>query len=614
MVSCPHLPSNNTSSFCPHNHPSNGNKEQCPFISALLEKEKAAQKSVSVAEVKVKNEVKDKSNRSSFGLKLMEFRCPFAILYFHFLVLWGLLTGVQGICRDGCPIFSPPGAPSKHTAFIATSFGNSLLRENSEHENVFFPQSKGFSAPTTTSPHSWRLPTLRMASVDEVDDNSKKKDNSKLEVVVLGLSHHNANVNLREKMAVPEEEWNTVSSELCKLDSISEAAVLSTCNRFELYVAGKSKYECIRDALNYLHNRVNSKGNDISLSDLKSGIFMLDGEDAIWHLMRVTAGLDSLVVGEGQILSQVKRAYERGIDVANGGCAGKVISRLFNSAITGGKRARSETGISRGAVSVSSAAAEFTSLVLEQRDIGDLASAGIVLLGAGKMARLLLIHLKSLGVQEVTVINRTPERAQELCTEFPEMTINIKGMDTIWETIRDADVVFPSTKSNVTLIDPEPLQNALKGRVKQTPLIFMDISVPRNVHPDCESDNVKCYNVDHLKAVVEKNTAKRKYEMKLAENILKEEMEKYLLWSISLDAVPTIAKLQEKAELLRAEEVQKAVKKLSNASPAEIEAVDRLSKGIVAKLLHGPMNHLRQQKESIAARTAISQLQQAFNL
>jgi len=188
-------------------------------------------------------------------------------------------------------------------------------------------------------------------------------------------------------------------------------------------------------------------------------------------------------------------------------------------------------------------------------------------------------------------------------------------MDKMWDVIKNSDVVFPSTAATTTIIDPEPLAAALEGRNRPGGIQFVDISVPRNVHPDCGNmPGVFSYNVDDLKLVVERNTAKRRREMVEAEGILREELSKYRLWQQSLGAIPTIAKLQEKAESLRLEELQKANKKLSNLSAKDLEAVERLSKGIVAKLLHGPMNHLRQQKEGDATRAAIEQVQQAFQL
>ena len=389
--------------------------------------------------------------------------------------------------------------------------------------------------------------------------------------------------------------------------------MLSTCNRFEIYLSGQNQYECIRDAVNYLEKRA---GGALDQATLRKSLFMLSGEDAIWHLLKVGAGLDSLIVGEGQILAQVKRAYEHGIEET--GQSGKVVSRMLNTAVTAGKRVRTETGISKGAVSISSAAAEFTALKI-QGDCGiqrGLEGANIAIIGAGKMARLLLVHLETQGVQKVTIINRSADKVVELRKEFPEMTIELELMDKMWDVIQNSDVVYPSTSATTTIIDREPLIECLKGRLTRPGGIqFIDISVPRNVAADCaDIPGVFSYNVDDLKAVVERNTAKRRREMLEAEGILREELSKYRLWQQSLGAIPTIAKLQEKAENMRLEELTKASKKLSNLSPKDLEAVDRLSKGIIAKLLHGPMNHLRQQKEGDATRAAIQQVQQAFQL
>jgi glutamyl-tRNA reductase len=350
---------------------------------------------------------------------------------------------------------------------------------------------------------------------------------------------------------------------------------------------------------------------------------MLSGEDAIWHALRVSAGLDSLVVGEGQILSQVKRAYERGIedeDVEgeNAGQAGKVVSRLLNVAVTAGKRVRSETGISKGAVSISSAAAEFTQFVIEETSEGhikDIAESKITIIGAGKMARLLLVHLQTQKVTDVTIVNRSPGSVEALREEFPGLNIIYEPLTSMLKVVQESDVVYPSTASEVPIIFAEDLKSCIEKRQRQGGIQFVDISVPRNVDADCsEVQGAYCYNVDNLKAVVEKNTAMRKREMVEAEFILREELDKFRLWQQSLGAIPTIAKLQEKAEILRVQELEKVMKKLSNLDAKDLDTVERLSKGIVAKLLHGPMTHLRQQKEGDMTREAIKQVQQAFQL
>eukprot|EP00981_Chlorochromonas_danica_P014142 scaffold7413_cov177-Ochromonas_danica.AAC.8 len=444
------------------------------------------------------------------------------------------------------------------------------------------------------------------------DKKKKKRTTDALEVIVLGLSHHNARVEVREKLAIPEDAWNNASARLCEYDSIAEASVLSTCNRFEIYLSGENQYAVIRDAIDFLQQNT---GGTLDEETLRRNLFMLCGEDAIWHLLRVSAGLDSLVVGEGQILAQVKKAYEHGVEEAGSG--GKVVSRLLNAAVSAGKRVRSETGIAKGAVSISSAAAEFSAfkLVDDCQITTGMKDAKIAIIGAGKMARLLLIHLETQGVEEVTIVNRSPARVIELQNEFPQLKLDFKLMDEMWNVIRESDIVYPSTAATTTIIDPEPLAKALIGRNRPGHVQFVDISVPRNVHPDCSLvDGARCYNVDDLKAVVERNTAKRRREMIEAEIILRDELAKFRLWQQSLGAIPTITKLQEKAEGLRQEEMAKAAKKLAALSAKDLEIVEKVTKGIVAKLLHGPMSHLRQQTEGDATRAAIQQVQQAFQL
>ena len=403
---------------------------------------------------------------------------------------------------------------------------------------------------------------------DEDGHGKKKKKKQKqqktnegaMEVVVMGLSHHNAAVDVREKLAIAEVDWNAAAAELttfpgatCSytysytysymysyiysyISGISEAAVLSTCNRFELYLAGGNQYECIRDATDFLSKKADGS---IDAMTLRKNVFMLSGEDAIWHALRVSAGLDSLVVGEGQILSQMKRAYERGIEEEdeeglNAGQSGKVVSRLLNVAVTAGKRVRSETGISKGAVSISSAAAEFTQFVIEETSEGNIktvADSKITIIGAGKMARLLLVHLQTQKVTEVTIVNRSPGSVEALREEFPGVNIIYEPLASMLDVIQESDVVYPSTASEVPIIFADDLRSTIAKRQRSGGVQFVDISVPRNVDAGCsEVKGAYCYNVDDLKAVVEKNTAMRKREMVEAEFILREEQDKFRLW------------------------------------------------------------------------------------
>eukprot|EP01034_Spumella_vulgaris_P023183 gene23183-29378_t len=441
-------------------------------------------------------------------------------------------------------------------------------------------------------------------------------------------------VDIREKLAIPEAQWNEASAALCAYDSIAEASVLSTCNRFEIYISGPNQYEAMRDAMDYLHKR---SGGTVDLATLKNSMFMLSGEDAAWHLLRVSAGLDSLVVGEQQILTQVKSALTHGskkhpVDTAEqvasscevvrptDGSAGKVIGKLLASAVNAGKRVRAETAISKGTCSISSAAAEFC-LTQLGRDTGiynSLGEARVAIIGAGKMTRLLLINLKAKGVKKVTIVNRSLASIEKLREQFPELKIEMKLMDSLYEVIQHSEVVFTSTSSEVPIITPDALKTALSKRETSGGVQLIDISVPRNVHADCDSVSsdlhpVKCYNVDDLNAVVAKNTAKRRKEIVQAESILREELKTFTHWQQSQGAVPTIVKLRQKAETMRLQTLETFAKKLKDLNPKDKRTVENLTHTLINKFVTGPVAHL-QKTGGDDNKLAAKHLHQAFEL
>mmetsp|Transcript_26166 Transcript_26166/g.49112 ORF Transcript_26166/g.49112 Transcript_26166/m.49112 type:complete len:773 (-) Transcript_26166:296-2614(-) len=502
------------------------------------------------------------------------------------------------------------------------------------------------------------------------------------EIVVIGVSHRHCPVEVREQLAIPEEQWNEASSSLCEADSIDEAFVLSTCNRFEVYVAGKNEYDAMTDALQFLHARTDGT---VDQETLRKHMFVLTGEDAIFHLMRVSAGLDSMVLGEAQIQCQVKKAFTR--SCAEDGRGGLVLKQMLESALRVGRRVRSETEICKGAVSVSSAAVEFTALKMQQQadqqrsqqvqhDVAgeetllptkSLTNSNVVIVGAGKMARLLLVHLKSKKVRTVTVVNRSPDRVLKLQEEFKDMHIEYRHMEQLWSSVQEADVVYPCTSSATPIITPAELQTCMDKRAEkrrldsavgavrgarladsqeasptsrapscpvaeqaetaadcspsvlhftpELPLRFVDLSVPRNVDPSCASQvqGVECYNVDDLKEVVQENTARRQGEMSHAEDIIREEISNYQRWQESLGAIPTMTRLREKAEEMRLQELEKCTQRLAQLSPDELRSVDHLSRGIVGKLLSGPMEHLRKADQASESGAAVAQVQQAFH-
>ncbi|CAN0921916.1 Glutamyl-tRNA reductase 1, chloroplastic [Linum grandiflorum] len=398
-------------------------------------------------------------------------------------------------------------------------------------------------------------------------------------IVAIGLSVHTAPVEMREKLAIPEAEWPRAIAELCSLNHIEEAAVLSTCNRMEIYVVALSQHRGVKEVTDWM-----SKTSGIPASEICEHRFLLYNNDATRHLFEVSAGLDSLVLGEGQILAQVKQVVNVGQGVVG---FGRNISGLFKHAITVGKRVRSETSIAAGAVSVSSAAVE---LALMKIPKSAHSTARMLVIGAGKMGKLVIKHLIAKGCTKMVVVNRTEERVAAIREETKDAAeIIYRPLDEMLACAAESDVIFTSTASDVPLF--------LKEHVEQLPRsrLFVDISVPRNVG-SCVNDleNVRLYNVDDLKEVVAANKEDRLRKAMEALDIITEETKQFEAWRDSLETVPTIKKLRAYAERIRLAELDKCLSKMGEDIPKKTRrAVDDLSRGIVNKLLHGPMQHLR---------------------
>jgi glutamyl-tRNA reductase len=297
-------------------------------------------------------------------------------------------------------------------------------------------------------------------------------------VHVVGLSIHHASVEVREKLAIPEPDWNSASNEICGSGSIvPEAAVLSTCNRFEVYYAATDPRAAMAHVTSYLADR-----SGLPVSVLRKNLFMLSGDDAVWHVMRVAGGLDSLIVGEGQILSQVRQCYLHSVE--EDGCGGKVLSRLLNNALAAGKRVRSETNIAKGSVSISSAAVELSEMLSQQDLQLPFSEARLAVVGAGKMTRLLITHLASRGLEKITIVNRSMARPEELAEQFPDVEIEIKLMDDLWDVVGRSDIIYTATSAVDYVIDEQKLEE--NGLMGGRPIMLMDIAVPRNVGEDCK--------------------------------------------------------------------------------------------------------------------------------
>jgi glutamyl-tRNA reductase len=422
-----------------------------------------------------------------------------------------------------------------------------------------------------------------------------------MNIAVIGLSHKTATVEVREKLSIQEDRVQAALQALCSCPSIEEAAVLSTCNRMELYVVTKETEGGIRETMQFL-----SEFSQVPLQFLRRYLFILLRQDAVMHLMRVAGGLDSLVLGEGQILAQVKHTHKLAQQYNS---AGRILNQLFKQALNAGKRVRTETEIGTGAVSISSAAVE-----LAQMKLGSLGERRVMVLGAGKMAKLLVTHLLAKGAKQITIVNRSPQKAKELLVQMGKQegaSFQIAPIEEMMGVIAHSDLVFTSTASPEILIhkaDLEPLNHS--------GLMIVDISVPRNVDGAVGTlPHVMSFNVDDLQAVVSSNQENRRQMMVKAEVILEECLLEFDSWWRSLETVPTISQLRQKMENIREQEMEKALSRLgSEFAERHQEVIENLTRGIINKILHDPMVQLRAQQDIETRRRCMQALQMLFDL
>lgn len=421
-----------------------------------------------------------------------------------------------------------------------------------------------------------------------------------MNIAVVGLSHKTAPVEIREKLSIPETQTESAIAQLISCSHIEEVAVLSTCNRLEIYIVTSEANQGVREVIQFL-----AEYSKLPVVPLRQHLFTLLHDDAVMHMMRVAAGLDSLVLGEGQILAQVKNTHKLGQQYSG---IKTILNRLLKQALTAGKRVRTETSIGTGAVSISSAAVE-----LAQMKVKNLAAYRVAILGAGKMSRLLVQHLISKGAGQISIVNRSRERAAELTKLFPEQPIQIHLLSEMMTVIAESDLVFTSTSATEPILDRAKLETVLEPNQS---LMLFDISVPRNVDADVNDlANVQAFNVDDLKAVVAQNYESRRKMALEAEKILDEEVEAFDIWWRSLETVSTISCLRNKVETIREQELEKALSRLgSEFGEKHQEIIEALTRGIVNKILHDPMVQLRAQQDVEARRRCMQTLQMLFNL
>ena len=408
-----------------------------------------------------------------------------------------------------------------------------------------------------------------------------------MHIAVVGLSHRTAPVEIREKLSIAEQSMEKSLKALKSHEQVLEVSILSTCNRLEIYTLVKKSDLGIRAIKDFL-----SKHSGFDEFSLSPHLFVYNQEEAVSHLMRVAAGLDSLVLGEGQILSQVKKMLRLGQENQS---MGPILNRLLTQSVSTGKRVRSETNLGTGAVSISSAAVELAQLKLGQalgsNNLVTLEPEEVGVIGAGRMSRLLLQHLQAKGCSRVMLLNRTKQRAESLAADFSDIEIECRLLSDLDYCLSSCSLVFTSTATEEPIIDSARL---LKLERKKS-LRLIDIGVPRNISSDVKNiKDVESHDVDDLQEVVSRNQEARQQVALEAEGLLKEEGRLFLEWWDSLEAVPTINKLRASLEGVRSEELQKALSRMGpDFSARERKVVEALSKGIINKILHQPVTQLR---------------------
>lgn len=403
-------------------------------------------------------------------------------------------------------------------------------------------------------------------------------------ITVIGANHKTAEIEVRERLAFNGPKLEEGLRELSNHPLIKEIFIISTCNRVELYLCSKENSSSdlvAQEVINFL-----SRFHSIEVEQLKRSLYVINGADAVRHLMRVASSLDSMVVGEPQILGQVKDAFEFALQKKT---TGLILNTLVKKAISAAKRVRTETRIAENAVSISYAAVE-----LARKIFDDLSTKSFMLLGAGEMAELAARHLISNGVKAVTVANRTYERGCELAREFNGRAIRFE--DFLKELVH-TDIVICSTGAPNYVITKEQMLRVAKER-RHRPVFLIDISVPRNIDPSInEIDNVYLYDIDDLQGVVDSNMLERQKEAQKAEDIINEEVEKFQRWYNSLDSVPTIVALRKRAEEIKESELREFFNKFPAMEERQKRAVIQLASTIVNKLLHPPTAALKGDSE-----------------
>jgi len=414
----------------------------------------------------------------------------------------------------------------------------------------------------------------------------------------IGLNHKTAPVELRERLAVSEDEIADILQQRIQHPSIREAALLSTCNRVEMTVVTHDPDAAIAAVHEWFAEKTG-----MDMEDVCEHLYSYTTDQAVRHLFSVASGLDSLVLGEPQILGQVKASYEHALAA---GSAGHVLHRLYQSTFAAAKRARSETEIGKQAVNISSCAVE-----LARHIFGDLAGKTVLLMGAGEMAELAARHLRGNGCTDILVANRTLKRAQNLALEFEGHALT---MDQLPEYLDAADIVLSSTGASTFVLLPDAVQEAMKKR-RSKPMFLVDIAVPRDIDPRiADIDGAYLYDIDDLQQVVQGNVEHREQEAEQALHIIEEEVAAFQRWLKSLESVPLIRSIQQQMEVRRSQEMEKAMRYMKDFDAGQLEAVERFSKSLMKRYMHPTLSTLKKLTDDIEGDLLMGAVTRLFDI
>lgn len=419
-----------------------------------------------------------------------------------------------------------------------------------------------------------------------------------MSIILIGMNHKTAPVNIRERLSLSCEDSEKTVIEIKKKPGVREVLYLATCNRVEVL----ARIEDSEHGVENLKAFILSQGN-LTHEEMKECLYIYRGEAAIRHLFRVASSLDSMIMGEPQILGQVKDAYRQCVKLK---ASGVILNKLLHHTFRVAKRVRTETGIAGNAVSVSFAAVE-----LAKKIFGSLDGKTVLVIGAGEMSELAARHLMGNGVNKIIFANRTYENAVRLANDFHGEPIGFEALD---ERLKDVDIIISSTAAPGYVITPDMAASALRRR-KNRLMFLIDIAVPRDIDPAVGLiDNVYVYNIDNLQEIVDENVKGRLGEAEKAEEIISGEITNFTNWLQTLEVVPTIVSLRKKAEDIVAGELERSLSWMRSLPEEEKEKIKILAASIVNKILHDPITSLKEESQNDGADPYVAAIMRLFKL